>query len=129
MPWSKESSMTRRWLSWTLVAVALSLSACLDDPAVRERLGVDENGRAIGTPSPTATSSSSPSPEPSPAVTPSASPVAPGVTGRYEKTFDPLDLAIAGPGYFVLSTKPNPQSFDEVLFTRRGEFELAFVPA
>ncbi|MFN3432500.1 MAG: hypothetical protein ACK46X_21450, partial [Candidatus Sericytochromatia bacterium] len=128
-----------------LVAATLTVSACLDDPAVRERLGVDEQGRPIGpspgaapaTPAPSgAPASPTPSPSPSPTETPrspSASPsaaaVAPGVTGSYRKTFDPLDLAIAGPGYFVLATRPDPRGFEELLFTRTGQFDLVYVAA
>jgi hypothetical protein len=128
-----------------LVAATLTLGACLDDPAVRERLGVDEQGRPLG-PSPGATpatpvpSGAPASPTPaasasptdaaaSPGPSPSATTPAPGVTGAYRKTFDPLDLAIAGPGYFVLATRPDPRGFEELLFTRAGQFDLVYVAA
>lgn len=130
--------MGRPWLPLTLAVAALTLSACLDDPAVRERLGVDENGRPVGpsvaptagpaTPDPAGSPVPSPAasaPEASPA--PSASPAQPGVTGRYDKTFDPLDLAIAGPGYLMVARRPDPQSFSDVLFTREGALDLVYV--
>jgi hypothetical protein len=128
-----------RRLGWPLTLVAaLSLTACLDDPAVRERLGVDLNGSPLpGTspspgaspvPTPSAGASALASPTPTPSGSASAAPAAPGVTGDYRRTFDPLDLAIAGPGYFVVSTRSDPQEMQDVYFTRNGEFDLTFIP-
>ena len=61
-----------------------------------------------GSPSPGA--SASPAPSPSPTASPS-----PGAPG---------DLAISGPGYFVLATKPYPLGLEDLLFTRQGRFRL-----
>lgn len=131
--------MRRIGLPLTLVVATLSLSACLDDPAVRAKLGVDENGSPLPSPtpsgavvaSPAAVVSPSPVPSasisPAPSTSPSPSPQ-PGVTGHYVETFDPLDLAIAGPGYFVVATRPDPQGMADLRFTRLGRFDLQFTP-
>lgn len=131
--------MAHARLPLLLAVSALALSACLDDPAVRERLGVDENGRPIGasaspapaTPAPAASVAPSRSPEATPTPSPSASASGgvPGATGRYHKTWDPLDIALSGPGYLVLSTRPDPRTLDDLLFTRYGELDLKYVPA
>lgn len=117
-----------------LAAAAMALASCLDDPAVRERAGLDEYGRPLpdasrfvtdnGTPTPTPAVGT---PPPSPPPTASASAV-PVPTGQLDKTFDPLDAAIDGPGYFVLSTQPSPAAMSDLLFTRHGSFELQFLP-
>lgn len=90
-----------------------------------------ENTPLVATPAPATPSPSTspppPSPSPTPvAGTPSASPSPdPGASpDRYKKTNLPLDLAISGPGYFVLSTKPNPMAVEDLLFTRTGHFKL-----
>lgn len=137
-----------RWLAALVVATS-GLAACIDDPAVRERLGIDENGSPAPVVSPTsfgrpteapdrpatgeAPVSTAPAPTPSASgeavPTPHPSPAGvPGAKGNYVRTYDPLDLAISGPGYFVLSTELAPRSFDDLLFTRQGRFELRFVP-
>ncbi|HEY9723541.1 MAG TPA: hypothetical protein V6D47_16135, partial [Oscillatoriaceae cyanobacterium] len=48
------------------------------------------------------------------------SPVASG----YHKTDVPTDLAVSGPAYFVLATKPDPQGLEDLVFTRNGHFKL-----
>lgn len=139
----------RRRGPFVLTAAALVLASCLDDPAVRERAGLDELGRPLPagsqpagegpapvptrtderTPGPSSSSSVLPFPsgEAPPTAGPSATPV-PAASGEYVRTFDPLDAAIAGPGFFVLSTQPAPTSMNDLLFTRRGNFDLVFVP-
>lgn len=134
--------MTRFRSFALLAACALGLGACIDDPAVRDRLGIDENGSPVPVVSPTSFGGPTPVPEApvmgeAPASGPaSAAPttaasgtVAPSPlpSGEFVRTYDPLDLAISGPGYFVLSTELEPDSFEDLLFTRHGSFELRFV--
>ncbi len=79
------------------------------------------------TPAPIAPSNdpgASPSPQASPGPSPSASPSATGTTGPFSKTGAPADLAVSGPGYFVLATKPYPLGIEDLLFTRHGHFRL-----
>lgn len=137
--------MARVRLPILLAVMSVTLAACLDDPAVRERLGVDENGRPIGaSASPVAAASPSASPSPSfipfpsrsPAVTPSPTATVtpgpggvPGATGHYRNTWDPLDIALSGPGYLVLSTRPDPRTLEDLLFTRYGSLDLKYVPS
>lgn len=42
----------------------------------------------------------------------------------YRVTGERLDLALSGPGYFVLTTRENPVSQEDLLFTRYGHFKL-----
>jgi len=42
----------------------------------------------------------------------------------YRVTGELLDLALSGPGYFVLTTRENPVSTADLLFTRYGHFKL-----
>jgi len=69
--------------------------------------------------------SASPSASPSPSPTASAS-LAPGAL----RTTNAVgDLAISGPGYFVLATRPDPAGTEDLLFTRHGHFVLKSEPA
>ena len=77
--------------------------------------------------SPTASPSGSPTPSPggSPTASPSGSPTpAPSPSGPFTKTQVATDLAVSGPGYFVLSTKPYPTGIEDLLFTRHGKFRF-----
>ncbi|HEY9723542.1 MAG TPA: hypothetical protein V6D47_16140 [Oscillatoriaceae cyanobacterium] len=117
-----------------LLALGLGIAACTDDPAVQQWAvdhGVASNTALPATatapvapPSTTATSTAAPSP-----ASTTAPVSVPGMTNNYVKTFNPLDVAIAGPGYFCVATRPNPQSLDDIFFTRYGHFEFDFVPA
>lgn len=107
---------------------ALALAGCLDNPDVA-RYAADHGASAtasatVPVAAPTAAASTAAAPTTAPAAT-----GVPGGTGNYVKTFAPLDLAIAGQGYFCVATRPDPQSLDDVFFTRYGHFELDFVPA
>lgn len=42
----------------------------------------------------------------------------------YRVTGEPLDLALSGPGYFILATRENPVAKEDLLFTRYGHFKL-----
>ncbi|MDB5097838.1 MAG: hypothetical protein JWM80_2259 [Cyanobacteria bacterium RYN_339] len=64
------------------------------------------------------------SPSPTASLDPAASPVATPTPDRYKKTTVATDLAVSGPGFFVLATKPNPASAADLLFTRNGHFKL-----
>jgi hypothetical protein len=78
-------------------------------------------GRASPAPSPSA---AAPSPSPSAGLEAAASAAATPAPERYKKTGVATDLAVSGPGYFVLATKPNPGSVADLLFTRDGHFSL-----
>lgn len=79
-------------------------------------------------PTPAAPASGSPSPAVSPGA--NGTPAPPGAAtptplpSGLVKTTKPGDLAVSGPGYFVLATKPNPVSTADLLFTRNGHFQL-----
>lgn len=75
---------------------------------------------------PTSGPSASPSPaaSASPTASPSATPSPAGTSGPFSRTGAPADLAVSGPGYFVLATKPNPVGIEDLLFTRHGHFRL-----
>lgn len=62
-----------------------------------------------------------------PSPTPDVS--SPGPTPGRWRTDRPLDVAVAGPGYLVLATRPSPRDWADVTFTRRGELGLAFQQA
>ncbi|MNS23991.1 flagellar hook protein FlgE [compost metagenome] len=73
--------------------------------------------------SPGASPSASASVSPSPGA--SASPNA----DTFEKTGVATDLAISGPGYFVLSTLTEPMVLENLHFTRNGHFKVEKDPA
>lgn len=54
----------------------------------------------------------------------SAAPSAAATPGRKYRTGRPLDVAIAGPGYFALSSRPDPRDWADVTLSRGGEFYL-----
>ncbi len=64
----------------------------------------------------------SPEPTASPAASPTPAP-------RQVRTDRPLDVAIAGPGFLVVATRPAPRDWADVTFTRQGELTLAFQQA
>jgi hypothetical protein len=45
------------------------------------------------------------------------------------RTDRPLDVAIDGPGYLVLATRPDPRDWADVVFTRAGGLHLEFLQA
>jgi hypothetical protein len=67
---------------------------------------------------PTGSPGASASPQASPSAAASGSP------GPYQATGTAGDLAVSGPGYFVLATKPDPLTTEDLLFTRHGKFRL-----
>lgn len=75
-------------------------------------------------PSPGGSTSPSASPSPQASGSPSPSPSPSASAGPFTKTGAPGDLAISGPGYFVLATKPAPLGIEDLLFTRHGKFRL-----
>lgn len=77
--------------------------------------------------SPTAAAgaSASPTASASPGTTsPSPGASASPVPAGYTKTNVATDLAVSGPGYFVLATKPNPSVLEDLYYTRNGHFKL-----
>lgn len=46
------------------------------------------------------------------------------IPSGYRKTNVPTDLAVSGPAYFVLSTRPDPAGLEDLIFTRDGHFKL-----
>jgi hypothetical protein len=114
---------------------ALALASCDDGGVTRTgRLPATPSVASFGTPAPRPSNVFA-TPPPASIVTPapagSAVPDA-GASGaskqppdRYKKTGVPTDLAISGEGYFVLSTKSDPSTAADLLFTRDGHF--AFV--
>lgn len=48
--------------------------------------------------------------------------------GAIQTTNRATDLAVQGDSFFILSKVPNPQSFDDLVFTRNGSFHFDFFP-
>lgn len=63
-------------------------------------------------------------PSPTPALSPTASPTASPVLAI--ETDDPLDVAIAGPGYFVLAARWPATDLADLYFTRHGAFRWTY---
>lgn len=59
---------------------------------------------------------------------PSAAPSASASPGSLRTTNAVGDLAVSGPGYFVLATRPDPAVTEDLLFTRHGHFVLKSEP-
>lgn len=131
-----------------IVAAALVLAACdgtpvtvsgdlpdaLATPATPPPTGVPTPPRptptgSVATPPPTAQPTpATPNPDASMAdvqATPdgmASGATSPAPGSGYQKTGTATDLAVSGPAYFVLSTKPNPTTTSDLLFTRDGRF-------
>lgn len=91
--------------------LALALGACLDDPAVKDRL-------ALASPPPLAW--------PSPAA--SGAPPEPAPSASAGRTGRGLDVALEGPGYFLLATAERPTRWSEIVLSREGRFVWRFYP-
>lgn len=63
---------------------------------------------------------------PEPTARPSTSPTP---APRRRRTGRPLDVAIAGPGYLVVASRPAPRDWADVALTRHGELNLEFQAA
>ena len=61
---------------------------------------------------------------PTPGPTPSAAP-SPSSGGAF-RTDRPLDVALTGPGYLVVATRPDPRDWPDVAFVPGGELGLEF---
>lgn len=84
-----------------------------------------EDRPEMATPEPTPPPVATPAPTPTPTpATPSASPSAAASAGPFEKTGAATDIAVSGPGYFVLSTKAEPVSVDDLLFSKNGHLTV-----
>lgn len=86
-----------------------------------------EASSTMATPEPSAppAATTAPTPTPTPvgaSTAPSASPS--GSASPYKKTGVATDLAVSGPGYFVLSTKADPIAVEDLLFTKDGHLTV-----
>jgi hypothetical protein len=86
----------------------------------------EDTAMATPTPAPLPFASPAPTPTPTPATNTSASPSASPApdADRYTKTSVATDIAVSGPGYMVLSTKADPTTVEDLLFTKNGHFEV-----
>lgn len=57
-------------------------------------------------------------------ASPSPQPSASGTLGPYRTTQQPMDLALSGPAFFVLATKPEPTAKEDLLLSRHGHFRM-----
>jgi hypothetical protein len=73
---------------------------------------------------PDASASPGASPSASASVSPSPGASASPDADAFEMTGVATDLAISGPGYFVLATKPEPTVLEDLFFTRDGHFKV-----
>lgn len=88
-----------------------------------------EDTPEMATPTPALPPVASPAPTPTPTpahdgASPSPSASASPGADRFEKTGQATDIAVSGPAYLVLSTKAEPTTVEDLLFTKNGHLQV-----